>query len=121
MADIRPEELAEFIADQIAGDRLSPTVRGPVDALFIEGEVDIVEVAKALMGRYRMVPRSDVIDTEYGWRTSADCIANLVEKRADALQCAANMRAAGSVWANAEAVERTGVPAWSVIPLPEEK
>lgn len=48
----KPEVVAEYLADQIATHHYGPTVRGPVEELFIEGEVDLVEVAKALMERF---------------------------------------------------------------------
>lgn len=48
----KPEVVAEYLADQIAGDYNGPNVRGPADDVFIEGNVDLVEVARALMDRF---------------------------------------------------------------------
>lgn len=66
MTTPKPEVVAEYIADQIAGD--FTTVRGPVEDVFIEGDVDLVEVAKALMDRFditeRRLPREAGIYTE---------------------------------------------------------
>lgn len=53
----KPEAMAEYLADQIASAHYGPTVRGPAGELFIEGEVDLVEVAKALMQRFVIVER----------------------------------------------------------------
>lgn len=50
-----PEVVAECLADQIAAHHYGPTVRGPVEELFIEGEVDLIEVAKALMQRFTII------------------------------------------------------------------
>lgn len=57
MIDPKPEVVAEYIADQIAGDYNGPNVRGPADDVFIEGNVDLVEVAKALMDRFDITER----------------------------------------------------------------
>lgn len=54
----KSEVMAEYLAEQIAGAHYGPAVRGPADELFIEGEVDLVEVAKALMQRFVIVERS---------------------------------------------------------------
>lgn len=53
---LSPSDLAEFLADQIAVDDFV-TVRGPVDDVFIEGNVDLVELAKALMQRFDITER----------------------------------------------------------------
>ena len=53
----KPEVVAEYIADQIAGDFYGPNVRGPINETFIEGEVDLVEVAKALMQRFNITEK----------------------------------------------------------------
>lgn len=58
MSTPTPEVIAEYLADQIAGDRYSPTVRGPVEDIFIEGTVDLVEVAQALMERFDITERT---------------------------------------------------------------
>lgn len=52
-----PEVVAEYLADQIAGDFYGPNVRGPVNETFIEGDVDLVEVAKGLMQRFDITER----------------------------------------------------------------
>lgn len=49
--------MAEYLADQIAEHHYGSTVRGPADELFIEGEVDLVEVAKALMQRFHITEK----------------------------------------------------------------
>ena len=49
-----PEVVAEYLADQIAGDDFA-AVRGPVDDVFIEGSVNLVEVAKALMQQFTVL------------------------------------------------------------------
>ncbi|MEV6432870.1 hypothetical protein [Nocardia sp. NPDC051463] len=56
MSTPTPEAVAECIAYQIAVDNFV-TVRGPVDDLFIEGDVDLVEVARALMQRFDITER----------------------------------------------------------------
>jgi hypothetical protein len=58
MSTPTPEVVAEYIADQIASDRNTPYVRGPVEEIHIEGRADLVEVAKALMDRFDITERT---------------------------------------------------------------
>lgn len=76
--------------------------------------------AGAILAEFLVVPRSDIVGTEYGWRRAPDCIAHLTETRAEAIESAMNLRPAGPAWSRAEAVERSAVLPWSPIPLPED-
>lgn len=59
--------------------------------------------------------RSDIVGTEYGWRTRPGGNVRPVQTREQAIERAIRARACGGSWAESEAVEYAG--AWSVIPL----
>lgn len=79
---------------------------------------DLADAVDAILAEFLVVPRSEIVGTEYGWRSGPDANVRDAPTRDQAIRQAARARAAGGVWSNSEAVEH--VIAWSVIPLPED-
>lgn len=105
---------------------MASDVRGQLIALLKPRENwhpdDLADAADAILAEFLVVPRSEIVGTEYGWQYLLNGQWQTVstEDRQQAIDNAAYQRdSEGAEWAApARAVERP-IPPWSVIPLPE--
>jgi hypothetical protein len=117
------EALAHAILDAIrdsVSEYDTPHVdRSSLEWTGIDGRVDMLAAVDALLATYLVIPRSDIVGTEYGWRASPDGNVRPRPSRDAAFEAVAHVRASGGVWAHSEAVQHPVLP-WSVIPLPKD-
>ncbi|MEV6432613.1 hypothetical protein [Nocardia sp. NPDC051463] len=114
------EVLAQLITEAVAiAAETSAGINPEFDGqIVIDWQHGLPDLVAALDSLALVVPRSEIVGTEYGWRRGPSANVRLARSRASAIEQAADSRSAGGVWAASEAVEH--VIAWSVIPLPEE-
>lgn len=103
---------------------MSDPTREALERLFRQYGLDGVEdrLAEDVLAEFLVVPRADIVGTEYGYRSSDEDLACLTDDRKDAINGALGRRQwqrDAMFQPTAEAVERPSLP-WSPIPLPED-
>lgn len=127
MSNPNRDALAELISGiAVALMEAGPSVVCSGDRVVIDCPAGLAEFAKALEARYLVVPRSDIVGTEYGWRFAELGMPEetwLAEDRSAAVGVVRSLQREQA----RDPIPRPGPQllerprlAWSVIPLPED-